>query len=182
MRSNFALHFTSCLSIALSKILPYWKTIKNTKKLSVFGENDSRRLSNYLQTHNFWKFDHIFRTCNETNYRNIWFAKVTIILIMMVQVLFFNIFSVKYPHLNAVEFSFTQLYIPSYSKTLSQNETKISLLWSEINAKKWVFIVPHHISWQRIAIRSVVTVDYGYFSCHHIEELVFRGKTFMSTN
>ena len=173
MRSNFALHFTSCLSIALSKILPYWKTIKNTKKLSVFGENDSRRLSNYLQTHNFWKFDHIFRTCNETNYRNIWFAKVTIILIMMVQVLFFNIFSVKYPHLNAVEFSFTQLYIPSYSKTLSQNETKISLLWSEINAKKWVFIVPHHISWQRIANRRVVTVDYGDFSCHHTSRTGF---------
>ena len=118
---KITLHFTSCLSIALSKILPYWKTIKNTKKLSVFGENDSRRLSNYLQTHNFWKFDHISRTCNEINYRNIWFAKVTIILIMMVQVLFFNIFSVKYPHLNAVEFSFIQLYIPSYSKTLSQN-------------------------------------------------------------
>ena len=81
--------------------------------------------------------------------------------------LFFNIFSVKYPHLNAVEFSFTQLYIPSYSKTLSQNERKTSLLRSGINAKKLVFVVPYHISWQRITIRCVVTVDYGHFLCRH---------------
>ena len=47
---NFALHLTSYLFIALSKILPHSKT-KNAKKLSLFGENDSRRLSNFLQTH-----------------------------------------------------------------------------------------------------------------------------------
>ena len=46
-------------------------------------------------------------------------------------------------------------------------QTKISLLWSRINAKKWVFVVPYHISWQRIAIRCVVTADYGDFSCRH---------------
>ena len=38
------------------------KIIKNAKKLSVFGENDSRRLSNFLQTHIFWNFDHTSRT------------------------------------------------------------------------------------------------------------------------
>ena len=64
-------------------------------------------------------------------------------------------------------FSFTQSYIPSYSKTSWKNETKIILLWSRINAKNWVFVVPYHISWQRIVIRCVVTVDYGHFSCRH---------------
>ena len=106
LRHNFALHFTSYLSIALSKILPHSKTIKNAKKLSVFGENDSRRLSNFLQTHIFWNFDHISRIYNQINYRNIWFPKVIIILIMTAQVLFFNVFSEKDPHLNAVEVAF----------------------------------------------------------------------------
>ena len=100
---NFELHFTSCLSIALSKILPHSKTIKNANKLSVFGENDSRRLSNFLQTHIFWNIDHISRIYNQINYKNIWFPKVTIILIMTAQVLFFNGFSQKDPHLNTVE-------------------------------------------------------------------------------
>ena len=73
--------------------------------MSVFGENDSRCLSNFLQTHIFWNFDHISRTYNQINYRNIWFAKVIIILIMTAQVLFFDVFfSEKDPHLNAVEF------------------------------------------------------------------------------
>ena len=103
LRCNFALHFTSYLSIALSKILPHSKTIKNAKKLSVFGENVSRRLYNFLQSHLFWKFDHVSRTYNQMNYRNIWFEKVTIILIMMGQVLFLDIFFEKDTHLNAVE-------------------------------------------------------------------------------
>ena len=71
--------------------------------MSVFGENDSRCLSNFLQTHIFWNFDHISRTYNQINYRNIWFAKVIIILIMTAQVLFFDVFFEKDPHLNAVE-------------------------------------------------------------------------------
>ena len=50
LRCYFALHFTSYLSIELSKILPHSKTIKNGKK---FGKNDSRHLSNVLQTHIF---------------------------------------------------------------------------------------------------------------------------------
>ena len=72
--------------------------MKNAKKLSVYGENDSRRLSNFLQAHVLWKFAHISRTYDQSNYRNIWFAKVTIILNIMAQVLFF-----EDPHLNTVE-------------------------------------------------------------------------------
>ena len=71
--------------------------------MSVFCENDSRRLSNFLQTHIFWNFDHICRIYNQINYRNIWFLKVIMILIMTAQAVFFNDFSEKDPHLNAVE-------------------------------------------------------------------------------
>ena len=59
--------------------------------MSVFGKSDSCGLSIFLQTHNFWKFDHICRTCNPINYRNTWFAKV-IIFIMTAQVLLFDVF------------------------------------------------------------------------------------------
>ena len=45
MRYNFALHFTSYLSISFSKILPQSKTIKCAKKLSVFGKNYSQTCS-----------------------------------------------------------------------------------------------------------------------------------------
>ena len=67
--------------------------------MSVFGENDSRHLYHFSQSHSFWKLVHISRTYNQINYSNIWFAKVTIILIMMAQVLF----SILDPHFNAVE-------------------------------------------------------------------------------
>ena len=103
LRRNFTLHFTSYLSIALSKILPHLKTIKNAKKLSVFGENDSCHLSNFLQIQIFWNFYHTSRICNQIYYRNIWFPKVIIILIMTAKVLCLNIFSEKNLHLNAVE-------------------------------------------------------------------------------
>ena len=81
------------------------KTVWTSKKLSIFGENDSRRLSYFLQTHIFWNFDHISRIYNQINYRNIWFPNVIIALTMTAQVLlsmFF--FSKKEPHLNAVEY------------------------------------------------------------------------------
>ena len=52
-------------------------------------------------------------------------------------------------------------------------QTKISLLWSRINAKKWVFVVPYHILWQRTAIGCVITVDYGHFLCHHNSRIRF---------
>ena len=67
LRRSFALHSTSYLSIALFKILPHSKTIKNAKKLLVFGENDSHRLSNYIQIHIFWNFDYISRIYNQIN-------------------------------------------------------------------------------------------------------------------
>ena len=89
---NFALHFTSYLSFALFKILLHSKTVKNAKKLSVFGENDSRCLSNFLKTHVFRNLDHISRAYKQMNNRNIWFAKVIIILIMTTQVLLFDFF------------------------------------------------------------------------------------------
>ena len=95
LRRNFALHFTSYLFIALSKILPHSKTIKNSKKLLVFGENDSRRSSNFLQTHIFWNFDHVYKIWNQINYKFIWFPKVIIILIMTAQVLFLTFFPKK---------------------------------------------------------------------------------------
>ena len=71
--------------------------------MSVFSGSDSRRLSNFLQTHIFWKLNHISRTYNQSNYSNIWFTKVTIFLIMVAQVLFLPIFFEKDPHLNAVK-------------------------------------------------------------------------------
>ena len=95
LRLNFVLHFTSYLSMALSKILLHLKTIKNAKKLSLFGESDSCRLPNFLQTLIFWKFDHIYRMYNQVNYRNIWFVKIIIILTMTAEVLFSMFFPKK---------------------------------------------------------------------------------------
>ena len=92
--------------------LTQWETKffakKFAKKLSLFGENHYRRLSIFLQIHIFWNHisrtcDHISRTCNQINYRNIWFEKVTMILIMMAQALLLIFFSEKDPRLNAVE-------------------------------------------------------------------------------
>ena len=103
LRRNFALYFTSYSSIALCKFLPNSKTLKNAEKLSVFRENESRRWSNFLQTHIFWNFDHISRIDNQINNRNNWFPKLILNLIMTTQVLFFIDFSEKDPHLNACE-------------------------------------------------------------------------------
>ena len=50
---NFALHFNFYLSIAFFKILSHSKTTKNAKKLLVFAGNNSRCLSNFLQTRIF---------------------------------------------------------------------------------------------------------------------------------
>ena len=105
LESNFALHFTSYLSIALFEILVHLKTIKNAKKLLLFDENDHRCLSNFLQTNTFWNFDHISKTYNQIIHRNIWFVKVIILLIMTSKLLFFDVFSKKDPHLNAIEAS-----------------------------------------------------------------------------
>ena len=104
-------------SLDFSKFCPIHKTIKNAKKLSVFGENGSRCLSNFLQTHIFWNFGHISGICNQNNYRNIWFAKVIIILIMTAQLLFFDIFSKKDPHLNVFELE--TIIIPTVTDSIS---------------------------------------------------------------
>ena len=53
---------------------------------------------------------------------------------------------------------------------------KLALLWSGINAKNRVFIEPYHISLQHIAIRCVVIVDYGHFSCRHKSEIVLSNQ------
>ena len=96
----------------LPKIVGFLKIVAEMEQLvrtrsqkinyDVFGEKDSYLLSNSLQTHIFWKFDHISRIYNQINYRNIWFPKVIIILIMTAQVLFSMSFSKKDPHLNVV--------------------------------------------------------------------------------
>ena len=63
--------------------------------MSVFGENDSCCSSNFLQAHMFWKFDHMSRTYDQINYRNIWFSKVIIVLLMTAQVFFLMFFLKK---------------------------------------------------------------------------------------
>ena len=71
--------------------------------MPVFGESNSCRLSNFLQTLIFWNFDHISRIYKQINYKDIWFPKVIINLTMTAQVLFFNVFSEKDQHLNGIE-------------------------------------------------------------------------------
>ena len=44
---NGALYFTSYISIALSRILPHLKPIKNAKKLQEGGKNNPLRLSTF---------------------------------------------------------------------------------------------------------------------------------------
>ena len=53
---------------------------------------------------------------------------------------------------------------------------KLALLWSRINAKTGVFVVPHHISWKRITIRCLVTVDYCYSLCSHNSRIVLSNQ------
>ena len=62
---------------------------------------------------------------------------------------------------------------PLILKHYGKMKKKINLLWSGINTKKWVFVVPYHISWQRIAICCVVTVDHGHFSCRYNSRIGF---------
>ena len=57
----------------------------------------------FYRLHLFWIFDHISRIYNQIKYRNIWFEKVIIILIMTAQVLFFNVFFEKDLQINAIE-------------------------------------------------------------------------------
>ena len=77
-------------------------TIKTLKNCQFFDGNDSCRLSNYLQTHIFWYFDHISRTYTQIKYKNVWFEKLIIILIRTIEVLIFHMCYVKSPCLNAI--------------------------------------------------------------------------------
>ena len=141
---NHDVHFTSYLSTAFTKILPHLKTIKNTKKLSVFGENDSRRLSNFLQTQIFRNFNHISTISNQINYRNIWLPKVIIFLIVTAQVLFFDIFSEKDRHVNAIEWKMLQKLLLVYllaasgictwSKPIKAREINLSTSFPFLNS------------------------------------------------
>ena len=83
----YCLKFQSAQDSFFVLVYIKWLIVWTSKKLSIFGENDSRRLSYFLQTHIFWNFDHISRIYNQINYRNIWFPKVIITLIMRPQVL-----------------------------------------------------------------------------------------------
>ena len=153
---------TSYLSTALSKILPHLKTVKNAKKLSVFGENDSHCLSCFLQAHIFWKLDHISRTYNQINGRDIWFAKVTIIDIMLAQVLFFNIFFEKDPHLNAVWFSFSNVV---WNDNLLKDRRVIHRVWTSgtLSDNKWQWVVQqittNDIEWYNEWQRMILLVE-----------------------
>ena len=69
--SVLAVLFRRKISGKLKNNEKHLKTIKNAKKLSVFGKNDSRSLFNLLQTHIFLNFNHNSRTYNQINYRNI---------------------------------------------------------------------------------------------------------------
>ena len=121
---DLILHITSYLSIGLSKILLHSKTVKKAKKLSVFGENDSHRFFYFFANSYFWIFNHISRIYNQINYRNIWFPKVMVILIMTAQVLFFNVFSEKDPHLNATEFP-VNIYLLKVNNRSSRKRCEI---------------------------------------------------------
>ena len=102
--------------------------------MSVFGKNDSRCLSNFLQTHIFWNFGHISGTYDQINYRNIWFEEVIIILIMSAQVLFSNVFLKKIRTLMPLSCYASNQYriLPAFDQHFSNtvyslrvNETKL---------------------------------------------------------
>ena len=102
------LHYISLpiCPLHFSKFCPIqkqWKTLRNCRYLV---KTTLAIYLIFLQIHIFWNFDDISRIYNQINYRNIWFLKVIIILSMTLQVLFFNVFSKKDPHLNAVELHF----------------------------------------------------------------------------
>ena len=92
----FPMHFSK-----FCPIQNQWKTLRNCRHLV---KTTLAIYLIFLQVHIFWNFDHISRIDNQINYRNIWFPKLILNLIMTAQVLFFNDFSEKDPHLNAVEY------------------------------------------------------------------------------
>ena len=108
----------------------------------------SRRLSNFLQTHIFWKFDHFPRICNQISHRNIWFPKVTIILIKMVQVLFLDHFSEK---------TRTLMPLSSWVVKVKQEQRFMQRHIMKITFQIWKFYQASAMPWSlsRIIIHSL---------------------------
>ena len=96
--------------------------------MSVFGENNSRCLSKLLQSHIFWNVDHISGTYNQINCRNIWFAKV-IILILTAQMPSFDVFYEK-DHIMLLSFIFQGC------SSVSQS-TSMGLCAEYVKVKQW---------------------------------------------
>ena len=94
---DVVLHYISIpiCPLLFPKFCPIKKHKKSLRNCRYLVKNDPHRLSNFLQTHIFWNFDHISRIYNQINYTNIWFPKVIIILIMTAQVLFSMFFPKK---------------------------------------------------------------------------------------
>ena len=87
----------------------------------VFGENDSRCLSDFFQTDTFWKLDLISRTYNQINYRELQgylICKSNNNSYHDGSSAFFDLFFEKDPHLNAVE------CFHSFSKKTNLNQYK----------------------------------------------------------
>ena len=112
--------------------------------VKTFGESNSRRLSNFLETHIFWKFDHISGTYNQINYRNIWFAKVTIIRITIAQVLFLDVFSPKKTR-TLMSLSTFQYSKPKF---VGYSEITIKLITTSENPFNWSNLI-HFIKHQK---------------------------------
>ena len=91
--------------------------------MSVFGKNGSRCLSNFLQSHIFWNFDHISGNGNQINYRDIWFTKVIIILTMTAQALFSMFLSKKTSTLMPLSNMIVILLQESATRNLKPNDT-----------------------------------------------------------
>ena len=92
--------------------------------MSIFGKNDSHRLSNFLKTHIFWNFNHISRIYNQINYMNIWFPKVITILIMTAQVLF----SMFFPKTTRTLMPLSKCILPNISRIKGNQTMKFGQL------------------------------------------------------
>ena len=133
----------------------------------VFGENNSRRLSHFLQTYIFWKFDQISRNYNQINYRNTWFVKVTIILIMIAQVFFFNVFFEKDTHLNAVQwFNAIRIYFVFFKNWRQYNtlieEVRVTLIVQQQKIIQiWLLFNCHHLGFDLIGCNLRFTTRFS---------------------
>ena len=134
-----------------------------------FRESSSHGLSIFLQTHSFWNFDHISRSCNQINYKNILFP--IMIFIMTPQVLFFGIFSEKDTHLNAVEYS---LWVGNSWNTgsflYSENRAILQLL--QYHATKWLWS-KNLLCWLLVLNFMLLNVLYVIEAFSRVIDLIF---------